>query len=82
VVAPVYRTLFVDDLGRTWVERYPRTGVDEGSWVVFDPEGNWLGQTEFPIGTRPLQIGEDFIVGLRTDSLGVHTVGVFRIHGS
>jgi hypothetical protein len=78
-LAPIYRRLFVDDLGHTWVERYPCAAVSEGTWTVFGPEGDWLGDVIFPPGAvRPLHIGQGFMVGLREDSLGVQTVGLYR----
>lgn len=78
-LAPIYRRLFVDDLGHTWVERYPCAAVPEGTWTVFGPEGAWLGDVVFPLEVvRPLHIGKGFMVGLREDSLGVQTVGLYR----
>lgn len=78
-LAPIYRRLFVDDLGHTWVERYPCAAVPEGTWSVFGPKGAWLGDVIFPPDVvRPLHIGQGFMVGLREDSLGVQTVGLYR----
>ncbi len=78
-VAPVYRSLFVDDLNCVWVERFPFHGVTEGTWAVFDSVGAWLGEVRLPDRGKPLQIGADFLLLLRRDSVGVETVARHRL---
>jgi len=42
-----------------------------GLWTVFDPEGRWLGTMAMPHGFVLYEVGPDWILGVRTDDLGV-----------
>ncbi len=43
-------------------------------WSVLDPDGRWLGTIEMPEGFLLHHVGEDFVLGVRTDALGVQYV--------
>jgi hypothetical protein len=77
---PPYARIFLDDLLNLWVE-IPR-GLDEQSrpidHEVFDPEGRWLGKVVLP-PLQLLEIGDDYVIGLHRDGLGVESVRVHRL---
>jgi len=71
---PAFRALRVDALGWTWAKRYR---VDEelpAEWVVFDPSGRAQGVMSVPSGLQVHDIGEDFLLGVAVDTLGVQYV--------
>jgi hypothetical protein len=41
---------------------------------VFSPEGKWLSDIELPIALFVTEIGENFVLGIRRDELGVERV--------
>jgi len=45
---------------------------------VFGPDGRWLGDVAAP-ALQALEIGEDHLVGLHRDPLGVESVRVHRL---
>jgi len=71
---PVFRELVVDDLGWIWAKEYEFSQSIPAVWLVFDPEGRGRGVVELPGGLDVHQIGEDFILGVWTDDLGVESV--------
>ncbi|MDT8368273.1 MAG: hypothetical protein RQ745_03640 [Longimicrobiales bacterium] len=46
---------------------------------AFDPEGRWLGTVEFPEDVRLHQAGPDWVLGVRTDDLGIAWIERYRI---
>ena len=81
-VRPAYRDLQVDAEGAVWVEAYrsPRLGGDDpGEWHVFGPDGAWLGTVHTPARFRVLDIGADFVLGVRRDSMDVERVEVLAL---
>ena len=77
--APLFRRLFVDDLGNIWVKRHAAPSVPEGSWNVIYSSGTWIADVRLPADLIPLQITEDRLVGLRRDSLDVETVALYAV---
>ena len=51
-------------------------------WTVFNPEGRVLGFVETPAGLDIYEIGEDYILGLATDELGVEYMQVWALERS
>ena len=77
--------------GQLWVMEYPpRTtprgpdaALDQpGQWVVLDSVGAPLAQVEFPPRLTPLEIGEDYVLFLFTDELGVQRVDLYGLERS
>ncbi len=68
---PVYRRLQVDTQGNVWAERFSPPWEEDSSWYVFDEQGVWLGEVSTPPGLDILEIGADYVLGLRRDELGV-----------
>jgi hypothetical protein len=74
---PAYSVLFTDARGRAWLARY-RLGGETAppTWDVIDTDGTWLGSVAMPRRFTPYRIGDDFVLGKHTDSLGVERVQV------
>lgn len=68
---PVYRRLLVDTQGSVWAERFSPSWEEGSSWYVFDEQGVWLGEVSTPPALHILEIGADYVLGLRRDELGV-----------
>ena len=47
--------------------------------TVFDPDGRVLGFLETPAGLAIFEIGDDYILGLARDDLGVQSVQVWPL---
>lgn len=68
---PWIRDFVPDALGNIWIFEWALPGRDSPSVGVFSPAGEWLGTVALPPGFRPLEIGEDYVLGVRTDELEV-----------
>jgi len=76
---PAFEGLLVDAAGRLWVEDYEPWPVDEVGWSVFSPEGHLVATARTAGDLRVTQIGEDWILGVHRDDLGVQTVRLHRL---
>lgn len=78
---PAFATALTDLADHLWVQEYDLPGEETPSpvWTVFDPEGHVLGFVDTPAGLSIFEIGEDYIVGLATDDLGVQYVQVWSL---
>jgi hypothetical protein len=47
---------------------------------VFDPDGRWLGEVEMPSRFYPWDFGEDWLLGVETDDLGVEYVVLYSLN--
>lgn len=80
-VLPAHYRVIVASDGVLWVERGdsprdPLPWVAEAyaastEWDVFTPEGEWLGTVQVHAGFEPWEIGEDYVLGVHHDALGV-----------
>lgn len=75
---PAFAEATADLVGHLWVREYeiPGEGGADPVWTVFDPEGRVLGFVETPAGLDVYEIGEEYILGLATDELGVEFIQV------
>jgi hypothetical protein len=78
---PAYETIFVDRTGAVWVQTYRTAGDTPAAteWLVFDPEGRLAGRATLPAQPFPpmpflREIGEDYVLGVTHDELGVQRV--------
>jgi hypothetical protein len=70
---PTHEMLMVDGAGNLWVKEY--TILDEPvRWSIFDASGRWLGELTIPEQGRVTEVGEDYLLGIWADPLGVQTV--------
>ncbi len=76
---PAYRGFHVDSEGCLWVEEYPLPGSSLRSWTVFDPDGSPLSTLSLPSDNRLLEIGEDFVMTVFQDPLGVEYLRIYAL---
>ena len=77
-VFPVHGDFIADAGGRLWVERYHKPLDSPGSsWWIFNEEGRIIGRAALPEGVRVLEIGEDYLLWVRTDEMEVERVELF-----
>ncbi len=85
---PAFRWIAVDSEGDLWVEEWQGVGLDQGRFLVFRPDGAWLGYVEIPEGLpesrgyphqQVMEIGSDYLLGVWTDDYGVEQVRLYRI---
>lgn len=79
-----YDNMVVDARDHVWLREASRgdTLSPTGFWLVFDTEGRWLGRVEMPSGLEVLEIGENHVLGIFRDELGVEYIGVHRLDRS
>jgi len=77
---PAYSGLLVDPAGHLWAIG-TQTGEATGpnAAQVFGPDGQWLGRVEIPEGFRMLEVGLDYVLGVRTDALGIERVQLLSL---
>ena len=78
---PAYRGARSDAAGYLWVREYdfPFEPRPAPLWTVFDPGGRMLGLLETPKGLSISEIGEDYILGVARDELGVERVQLWPL---
>lgn len=77
-VRPPYSRLVLDAAGYLWVERAPATAGAAVDYLVFDPAGTLLGSIFLPL-IDVLEIGDDYVMGVRRDELDVEYLEVFAL---
>jgi hypothetical protein len=86
--APEFMALFgsivVTEGGGAWVMRLrgPPSDWDAGPpnrYDAFGPDGSWRGLAEVPFGFRLLEIGADYVLGLRRNDLGVESIELYDL---
>lgn len=76
---PAFRGLLFDTAGYLWVGLGPSSdGATEYEYLVFGPELSLAGRLWLPAMTV-LEIGVDYVLGIRRDILGVEEVVVSRL---
>lgn len=69
---PGFAELLASPSGEVWVALSELDGAAEGyTWVVFSPEGEFLGAVQAPPGVRLLAVREDHLLGVVTDEFDV-----------
>ena len=76
---PAFEALRVDRVGNLWVQSFEIPGAPERMWSVFTRDGAWLGDVAFPDRFRPLEIGDDYVVGRFGDDLDVEHVQIWEL---
>jgi len=75
---PAYSGLLLDRTGHVWVERGSSERADASEFFVFTPAGLLLGVVEVP-NVRVMEIGDDYLLGVREDELGVQYLELYRL---
>lgn len=76
---PPYEILASDALGYLWVAAPLAPGETLRTWWVFDDRGHLVAQVATPPRTRVLEVGEDYLLGLTLDDLGVETLTLWPL---
>ncbi len=88
---PAFASFLPAKDGHLWVEQYgsvedlldPQRDLGRGlilpDWTVFSPEGRWLGTLTVPSGLNIHEVGDDYVLGVWTDSLDIPYVVLHRI---
>lgn len=76
---PAFEEILSDRAGYLWVREYRMFGEGDVVWTVFDPEGRIRGLVETPPGLEVFEIGEDYVLGLAEDELGVEYVQMWAL---
>lgn len=76
-VAPSFGALLVDGEGNLWVQAYPRPSAPDVAWAVLAPDGSPLGRLQAPRGLRVMEVGRDYLLGVRHDDLGVERLEMY-----
>ena len=69
----------VDHELNLWVQESTRPGDPISRWSVYAPDGRLRGMLDLPPGLELLDIGEDYILGLRRDALDVEYVVQYEL---
>jgi hypothetical protein len=79
---PAYSALLIDHEGYVWLEMFrARTELEEErTWMVFHPDGEWLGEVTTPSDFRVFDIGSSGLLGVRIDNLEVEHVQVLWVN--
>jgi streptogramin lyase len=78
-VQPLSDQLIIDLSGNVWVRHFQLRPRDVARWTVFDSAGSWLGEVAAPGALTVKEIGEEYMLGLWNDELGVEYVRLYAI---
>ncbi len=71
--------ILVGSDGAMWVQAYRMPWDASAEWMVFSPEGAWLGSMAMPERFTPHHVGSDFVLGAWRDESGVEYVHLYRV---
>lgn len=83
---PTFGPALVDRVGNLWVGIHEIEFADRaysirkaGTWSVFASDGKWITDVRMPGDLSVMEIGEDYVLGVATDELGVHYVRMYSL---
>jgi hypothetical protein len=76
---PVYDRLLVDRSDNVWLRHFQMPMTDSTAWTVFDASGTWQGEVALPSSLAVEEIGDDYLLGIRTDELGIESVELYAL---
>jgi hypothetical protein len=76
---PAHSEILVDETGHVWAARYHYEFLNATEWEIFSPDGRWLGMVETPAALDVMYIGDEEIMGVAKDELGVEYVQVHEL---
>ncbi|HEX7051583.1 MAG TPA: hypothetical protein VF188_15355 [Longimicrobiales bacterium] len=76
---PAFSALRLDAAGNLWVEEFRAFMETRSTWAVFAPDGVLLGRVRMPDRFRVLDIGTDYVLGVRTDAMDVEFVELYAL---
>lgn len=78
-LSPAFGALAVDPDGNVWIQAYPRPGEPTVPWAVLGPDGEPLARIAVPSPLQVLEVGRDYLLGLRRDELGIEKVEMYSV---
>jgi hypothetical protein len=78
--APAFGALLVDADQNIWVQAYPRPSEESVRWAVIGQDGITRASVEIQRAVKVLEIGRDYVLGLRRDDLGVEKIEMYALH--
>jgi hypothetical protein len=76
---PPHGNLLADRLDCLWVQDFQRPGFESRAWNVFDSWGVLAGRATLPERFNPMEIGEDYLLGVGWDEMNVEYVRLYRL---
>ena len=76
---PAFGGIMSDGPGNLWVGEWTMYPRAPGAWKVFDAAGTWLGEVEMPSTFFPMDIGENWILGLERDEMDVEYMVLYPL---
>ncbi len=76
---PPFGKVLVGDDGRVLLREYSPIGRTADTWWLLSPNGFFIGRLRLPPSTDLLEIGSDYLLALRLDSLDVPSVELHDI---
>lgn len=76
---PPYEYFLVDALNHLWIGEYLLPAERARTFIVIDSAGNAVGRLTMPERTRPVHIGEDFVLGISLDDLDVERLTLWSL---
>jgi hypothetical protein len=76
---PSFSKIIVDAEGNLWAMDYRAWSTDPSLWFILDRSGRLLGELSMPVGFEVHQIGSDYVLGRRTDDVGVEHVELYPL---
>lgn len=71
---PQYDRLVIDKTGGIWLRHFHIDARRAATWSVLDTARGWLGEIMLPASVVVKEIGDEYILGVRIDDLGVEYI--------
>jgi hypothetical protein len=78
-VRPRFATILADRTGRLWVREYASFAEPAAGWLVFEQPGVLTCRVAMPDRAVIWETGQDYLIGVRADSLGEESVVVLAL---
>ena len=76
---PAIEALRADRGGRLWVQEPTANSDDLPRWMVYSADGRLLGEARLPQNFNPMDIGDDYVLGVWRDEDNVEFVHVYGL---
>lgn len=77
---PRFSQLVAGHDGGVWVRLFDVDSTSTATYVVVDREARATGRVTLPPRVSPQQVGQDFLLAIRRDSLGIEEVVEYPLH--
>lgn len=71
---PAFGRVHVDRANHLWVEEYTPKPSENSVWLVFAADGSFISRARVPHSLVPLEIGDDYFLGVHRDEMGIENV--------